>query len=173
MAHEEKVLEIANQLKYFTKHDVGSIMAHLKIWNEGVSAVNNSDKSIKNLIPDYLEKGEGYFKLKGLKGEHNEHSEEITKELIKIIKFNYQTIIHREKLIEEVKLIPDALICLIDGNRAAVAILEVMLNEPPAYFEMKKNAWGKWPGAKDYLSELFDIKVLSFDIINTAEEIMP
>ncbi|HNY50306.1 MAG TPA: hypothetical protein PLV50_03055 [Smithella sp.] len=172
MAHEEKVLAIANQLKYFTKHDVGSIMAHLEIWDEGVSAVNNSDKTIKNLIPDYLEKGEGYFKLKGLKGEHNEHSKEITKELIKIIKLNYQTIIHREKLIEEVKLIPDSLICLIDGKRAAVAILEVMRNEPQAYFEMKKHVWDNWPKAKEYLSELFNIKVESFNIINTAEEVI-
>lgn len=172
MAHEEKVLAIANQLKYFTKHDVGGIMAHLKIWNEGVSAVNNSDKAIKNLIPDYLEKGEGYFKLKGLKGEHNEHSQEITKELIKIIKLNYQTIIHREKLIEDVKLIPDAMICLIDGNRAAVAILEAILSEPPSYYEMKKNVWLNWAGAKEYLSEIFNIKVQSFNIINTAEEVI-
>ena len=172
MAHEEKVLEIAKQLKYFSKHDVGNIMAHLKIWNEGVSSVNNSDKTIKNLIPDYLEKGEGYFKLKGLKGEHNEHSQEITKELIKIIKLNYQTIIHREKLIEDVRLIPDAVVCLIDGNRAAVAVLEVMINEPESYFEMKKNIWASWPRAKEYLSELFDIKVLSFNIINTAEEVI-
>lgn len=172
MAHEEKVLEIANQLKYFTKHDVGSIMAHRKIWDEGVSAVNNADKSIKNLIPDYLEKGEGYFKLKGLKGEHNEHSQEITKELIKIIKLNYQTIIHREKLIEEVKLIPDAMICLIDGNRAAIAILEAMRNESPEYFGMKKNVWLNWAGAKEYLSEIFNIKVQSFNIINTAEEVI-
>lgn len=172
MAHEEKVLEIANQLKYFTKHDVGSIMAHREIWDEGVSAVNNADKSIKNLIPDYLEQGKGYFKLKGLKGEHLEHSQKITKELIKIIKLNYQTIIHREKLIEEVKLIPDAMICLIDGNRAAIAILEVMLNESPEYFEMKKNLWSNWPMAKEYLSEIFNIKVQSFNIINTAEEVI-
>ncbi len=174
MAHEEKILEIANQLKYFTKHDIGGIMAHLKIWNEGVSAVNNSDKAIKNLIPDFLEKGEGnFFKLKELRGNHDLHSQEITKELIKIIKLNHQTIIHREKLIEDVRLIPDAVVCLINGNRAAVAVLEVMINEPESYFEMKKNAWASWPRAKEYLSELFDIKVLSFNIINTAEEIMP
>ena len=172
MAKEDVVMELANQLVYFTRTDIGDLLATKGYYNnDGQSKCTNADKAFKNLS-DKIEKGEGYYKLKGAKGEHNEHSRLITAELVKILKLNYQTIIYREKLIEAVKLIPDALICLIDGNRAAVAILEVMLNEPPEYFEMKKHVWDKWPEAKEYLSEIFNIKVQSFNIINTAEEVI-
>lgn len=173
MAHEETVMELMNQLVYATKHDIGELMAHKGHYRQqGASKVNNAYKHLITLTGrGLLEKGGDYFKVKG-KGEHKEHSRLITAELVKILKLKYQTKITRENFIEEVGLIPDAMILTIDGNKAAVWILEVMHNETQEYFEMKKRTWENWPNACDYLSKLFNIKVQSFNIINKAEEIV-
>ena len=173
MAHGEIVMELMNQLVYATKHDIGELMAHEGHYSqEGASAVNNAYKHLITLTGrGLLEKGGDYFKLREKKGNHDTHSRLITAELIKILKLNYQTKIFRECLIEDVRLIPDAIILTIDGDKVAVWILEVMHNETQEYFEMKKRTWENWPEAKDYLSKLFNIKVQSFNIINKAEEV--
>jgi len=172
MAHDEKIMELMNQLVYATKHDIGDLMAHKRIWTAGPSTINNSYKELNNQVDaGTLEKGGDYFKLRGAKGDHKEHSRLITAELIKILKLNYQTKIFRECLIEDVRLIPDAIIMTIDVDKVAVWILEVMHNETQEYFEMKLRTWENWPEAKDYLSKLFNIKVQSFNIINKAEEV--
>ena len=173
MAHEETVMEFMKQLIYATKHDIGGLMAHMEIFTAGTSAVNNAYKILNTLV-DYgkLEKGGDYFKVKGTAGNHLEHSRIITAELVKILKYKYQIKIIRERFIEQVALIPDAMISTIDENKAAVWILEVMHNETQEYFEMKKRTWESWPEATDYLSKLFNIKVKSFNIINKAEEII-
>jgi len=172
MAHDDKVMEFMTQLIYATKHDIGELTAFEGIWTAGVSSVNNSYKILTQKNQDgILEKGGDYFKLKGAKGEHKEHSRLITAELVKILKLKYQTKIIREHFIEEVGLIPDAMILTIDGNKAAIWILEVMHNETQEYFEMKKGTWENWPVACDYISQLFGVKVQSFNIINKSEEV--
>lgn len=147
-------------------------MAYKGIWTAGPSAVNNAYKHLSQLTEsDLLEKGENYFKLKGSKGNHGEHSRLVTEELVKVKKLPYETIIIREAFIGEVGLIPDAMILTIDGDMAAVWILEVMHNETPEYFQQKVNVWEAWEEANGYLSQLFGVKVKSFNIINKAEEI--
>ena len=172
MAHEDTIMRLMNQLVYATKHDIGELMAHEGIWKTGTSAVNNAYKLLTILTDsELLEKGDGFFKLKGYKGNHEEHSRLITAELIKILKFNYQTRIYRECFIQDKGLIPDAMISLVNGNKAAVYILEVRHHESQTYFDQKVRVWESWAEAEVYLSKLFNIKVKSFQIINKAEEI--
>lgn len=172
MAHEEEVMGFMNRLVYAAKHDIGELMAHEKIWTAGVSAVNNSDKALKNLVEDgLLEKGGNFYKLKDAKGNHQEHSRLVTAELVKILKLPYDIKVFREVFVGDKNIIPDALILTINKDKAAVWILEVMHNETPEYFEMKKNVWFNWEEANDFLSNLFKVKVKSFNIINKAEEI--
>ena len=172
MAHEETVMRLMNKLVYATKHDVGDLMAHDGVWKAGPSSVNNAYKFLTQLTESgLLEKGEGFFKLKGYKGNHEEHSRLVTAELVKILKLPYETIIIREAFIGDVSLIPDAMILTIDGDMAACWILEVMHNETPEYFQQKVHVWEAWEEANGYLSELFGYQVKSFNIINKAEEI--
>lgn len=173
MAHEDTVMHLMNPLVYATKHDIGELMAHKGIYpQEGPSKVNNAYKILNTLVDmGQLEKGDGYFKLKGSKGTHQEHSRLLTAELVKILKLSYETFIIREAFIGEKGLIPDAMILTINGDKAAVWILEVMHNEKEIYAEMKRNTWLAWEEANGYLSKLFGVKIKSFNLINSAEEI--
>jgi len=88
MAHEDKILEIMESLVIADKHVIGDIMAHKGIWNAGTSAVNNSYKALNALVDlGKLEKGNGWFRLKGrCKSEYKEHAQLLTKALAEIIK---------------------------------------------------------------------------------------
>jgi hypothetical protein len=171
MAHSETVMEFMNQLVYATKHDIGGLMAHKKIWNEGPSAVNNSYKIlVSETQAGRLEKGEGgYFKLTGMKGGHGEHSRLLTSALIGILKLNYPTKIFREHSIAEKGLRPDALVLIIRGNEGLCFVLEVCNNETPEYLQQKINTWNSWEEAKDYLSQLFETKIKAFDIVSELD----
>lgn len=171
--HEDTVMKLMNQLVYATKHDVGDLMAHKGIYQkEGASKVNNAYKILNTLVDmGQLEKGENYFKLKGSKGTHQEHSRLVTAELVKILKLPYETIIIREAFIGEKGLIPDAMIFTINGDMAAVWILEVIHNETESYYQQKVHVWEAWEEANGYLSNLFGVKVKSFNLINKAEEV--
>lgn len=173
MAHEETVMELMNQLVYATKHDIGDLMAHKKIYTqEGASKVNNAYKILNTLVDaGQLEKGENYFKLSGSKGTHQEHSRLLTAELVKILKMDFETKIFREMFIGEKSLIPDALILTVKGDKAACWILEVMHNETQEYFQQKVNVWEAWEEANGYLSQLFGVKIKSFNLINKAGEV--
>ncbi len=166
MNHEEMIMELMNQLVYATKHDIGDIMAHRGIWTKGPSTVNNSYKHLTTLTDSgLLEKGEGFFKLSGMKGEHKEHSRLLTAALIKILKLNLTTKIYRESLISELGIIPDALVLIVKGDNAAVFVLEVCHNETPDYLTSKINVWKGYENATQKLSEVFGGEVKEFDIV--------
>lgn len=173
MAHECFIISLMESLHIADKHIISDIMAHKGYWTPGTSAVNNSYKALNNLVDEgKLERVDNFYRLPTSKSNYEFHSKELTKNLASILKLNYQTTIFREHFIEDVGLRPDAMILIIDGNRAAILILEVMHNETQAYFEMKRNTWQNWTGACDYLSNLFGIEVESFNIINKAEEVI-
>lgn len=175
MEHAERIRSFMNELVYATKHDIGDLMAHEGVWKPGTSAVNNSYKYLEEDVGGYLEKGKsekgGFYKLKGKKGNHDEHSRLVTAELVKIKKIPYETKIFRECFIGEKGLIPDALILTINGNKAACWILEVKNFENESFYAQKVHTWEAWEEANGYLSNLFGVKVKAFQLINKAEEV--
>lgn len=50
MAHDEKIMELMNQLVIADKHIIGDLMAHKGIWTAGTSSINNSYKALKYLV---------------------------------------------------------------------------------------------------------------------------
>ncbi len=172
MAHENTIYELMKELVIADKHIIGDLMAHRSLWTKGVSAVNNSYKAL-NLLVDSgkLVKGEGYFKLPDCKSEYKEHSQLLTKALAEIIKLNCQIKIAREHTILEKALRPDSLIFLRRGSEGLCFVLEVCNNETSTYLESKIHTWRLWPEAKDYLSRLFNNKILHYDIVVSGEEI--
>lgn len=174
IAHEETVMELMNQLVYATKHDIGDIMAHKEIFTAGTSAVNNAYKILTTLVDSgKLEKGGGdYFKLKEARGNHQEHSRLITAALIKILKLDYQTIIHREHEISEKGLRPDAIILLVNGDKSCCRVLEVMNHESQDYINQKIHTWDAWEGAEEYLSKLFNTNIKFYDICISVDDFL-
>jgi hypothetical protein len=113
VAHEEIVLGLMKELRVASVHDIGNYMAHKQIWAAGTSSVNNSDKTCKNLVGyNHLEKGDGYYRIKGCESEYKPHARKLTESLIDILKLNFQTKIFREHSIEEKGLRPDAIVFL-------------------------------------------------------------
>lgn len=166
MNHEETIMELMNQLVYATKHDIGELMAHKGVWTAGTSAVNNSYKYLTALTDNgLLEKGEGFFKLKGAKGQHQEHSQLLTQALVKILKLDGVVKVYRECLISEKGIIPDTIALFVKGDNALVFVLEVCHEETTEYLTQKINIWNGYENATKKLSELFGIEVKAFDIV--------
>lgn len=87
MAHEKTILTIMESLVIADKHVIGDLMAHKGIWKAGTSAVNNSYKALNALVDlGKLERGDGWFRLRGCRSEYREHAQILTKALAEIIK---------------------------------------------------------------------------------------
>lgn len=166
MAHEEIILKLMEELRIASVHDIGNYMAHRGIWTAGTSAANNADKTCKNLVGyNRLEKGDGYYRIKGCESEYKPHARKLTESLIDILKLNFQTKIFREHSIEEKGLRPDAIVFLTHNGQGLCFFLEVCNNETPEYLQAKINTIKNWPEAKEYLSNLFKTKINDFDIV--------
>lgn len=155
----DKILQIMKTLKVASKHDVAELMTN---WKEGPSRVNNSKKFLDDLP---IEKCDGYFRWPGCKSEYKDHAQALTKALVKILKVNATHHIHREKLIPELGLIPDAICFLTRGEKAICFIYEACLSEKAEYTEMKERAFRDWPQKLSFLSDLFNFPVPHYDFI--------
>jgi hypothetical protein len=125
-----------------------------------------------NLMVDLgqLIRGDGWYAVKGYRGEFQDHDRLLTKALAEILKLNYECQISREACWDSVGLRSDAVVLLKRGNDGLCFILEVVHNETPVYLLMKKHAWLAWSGANEALSKLFGYKIPHFSVI-TQEEI--
>ena len=166
MAHEETVKELMDVFKIADKHVIGEIMAHKGIWTAGVSASNNAKKALDNLD---LEKGDGWYRVKGCESEYHEHSEELTRAISKIIKLGLEAVIIREKKLDN-GLIPDAVVLLKKDGKFLCFILEICVNEPPDYLRNKVNVWLHDENSKRILSDLFGTEIKEVDIVVSGME---
>lgn len=165
MAHEKIIMELMEALRIADKHIVGKIMARRGHWKAGSSATNNSYKVLSELVElKQLEKRAGYFRLPGCKSEYQEHARLLTEVLAELLIRYPESVIHREHLIREVGLRPDAICLLRNRGRGACLILEVKNTESEQYLESKLNVWRHWEGAPRYLAELFGRPIPWFDI---------
>lgn len=172
MAHKDTVYGIMERVGIATKHQVADVMAHWGIWNEGVSAVNNSYKELNNLVEERrLIKKNDYFKLTHIKSEFKEHSRLLTECLVDILKFNRGARIIREHTITEKGLRPDGIVLLTREKQGCCFILEVCNNETEDYLQSKINAWNGWDGATKYLTDLFVTvpPIPHFDIVTSDD----
>ncbi len=168
MAHEGTVLTIMQALKIATKHQVGEIMATKGIWKAGVSATNNADKVLSK--HDQIEKGGGWYRLKGNRSEFKDHARALTQALVEILKLNLDYKILRESEIKELGLRPDAVVLLTRGDKALCFILEICLDESEDYLRQKINAWKHYERGKEVLSEMLGKSIKAFDIVVSGQE---
>lgn len=162
MAHEQTVLQIIQELRILTAEQGGRIMSAKGIWASGTSARNNFHKSASSL--EEVEKGEGFFRVKGCRSEFKEHAQMLS-ECLTELKCRYDLTVYREHSIKEVGLRPDAICLARKENQGWCFFLEVCHNEPLIYLKQKLSALRSWKGGNRYLSELFGITVPCFDIV--------
>ena len=170
MNREEQVMEIMESLVIATDKDVGEVMAARGHWAEGQSARVNAGKALKKLSElGKIERGDGYFRLRGCRSDFKEHSQLITRHLVQIKKLPIQSIVIREHFIEAVSLRPDSIILLVRDGQACCLVLEVQNHEGEQSIEKKRNVWAHWPEATAYLSKLFDRPVPHFDFVTSEQ----
>lgn len=164
--HEDTVMSLMEKLVIADDRIIGEIMAGWGLWKAGQSARVQASKYLKiNTDLGRLEKGEGFYRLPGIKSQWTPHNMSLSKAISEILIPYPQSIVFREHSIQEVGLRPDALIMAINGTQATVIVLEIMNNETEEYFTQKENAWISWEDSKKYLSNLFGYEVNDFSLI--------
>ena len=158
-----EIMRVMEAVKIATKHQVAKTQTQ---WKEGPSRINNTYRELKdNVALGKLIQESDYFKIKNAEGKHSPHSRLLTDVLIDILLINEETVIIREKLINSISIIPDALILLKRENKARCVVLEVVDTETEKYLQSKVNLWLIHPEANRILSEIFKVKIPHFDIV--------
>ncbi len=170
VAHEQEVLGVMEALRIADKHIVGEVMAVKVGWKPGVSATNNAYKALLGLAElGKVEKGSGYFRMPGCKSDYGVHAKLLSRILAEILKLPFGSTIIREHIIPETGLRPDALVLLIQENRALCMVLEVVSHETEQSLQTKRNTWNAWPEACRYLGQLFGTSIAHFDFVRSDE----
>ena len=133
------------------------------------SARVQAQKYLNNLVDlNLLERGKGYYRLKGVKSEYGEHARLLTAVMAKILKAYPDSLMLREHTIHEVGLRPDALVLLVKEGKGRCLWIECKNLETDSYFEMKKNALKSWD-ARPYLSKLFGYHIPAYELRKDSE----
>jgi hypothetical protein len=157
------ILHLFNLLKIATKHEIGDLLSAITgKWKPGVSASNQAYKHLQPLVDVRKLKRNGivYF-LPHVKATWTPHTEFLTKTLVDLLKLYPDSLIYREKLLP-IKIRPDALVLLKNGDKGRLLIVEVCNTETEKYLESKIVAWQSWD-ALPYLSELFGYRIPHYE----------
>jgi hypothetical protein len=161
-----QVSDIIQSLRVADSLTVGEIFLAKGLYSNLQSARVNAQKKLNELVAlGQLEKADNYYRTPDCKSEYKEHARLLTKVLAELFKLpSVEPVIYRE-ITTPVGLRPDAIVLLTKENQGLCLILEVLINETEAYFQMKKNTWDNWPEATRYLSELFNYKIPNFELL--------
>ena len=116
-----------------------------------------------------LERAKGVYKTPACKSEGSSHALSVTQHIAEIFNKFDNPLIYREKLIEEVALRPDIMVFIAREGKGLCFILEIVDTETAEYLQMKRTTWAKWPGASQYLSNLFNAKISRYDFVTSDE----
>ncbi len=152
-------------------------IAHILYARELVGSVQSGDTTVRRTLKSMqfrkevkLEKigKRGVYMLPNLTGFRN-HDEMLTKAFVELWK-HWDVDIRREMLVEQVGLRPDGICLVKNGDKKSCLIIEAVNFENEIYFNQKKSTWEGWAGAKEFLSELFGVKIPYFHLITYGRE---
>ncbi len=131
-------------------------MEHRGYCTAGVSTVNNTYKALMNLTElGKIVKEGNYFRLPTCESQYKDHARLLTNTLAEMYCLNCELTVHRERLIEEKGLRPDAMVLLTRNGEGRCVILEVLENETEEYFRSKVRVWNNWNEATESLQRNF------------------
>lgn len=176
MGHDEKIVTIFNYLKISDAKTIGEICYALGMWGNLHSSQVNSQKHLKTKVDlgqlEYIKHGNaGFYRVLGCKSEYGEHARLLTTHLAQILSVKAITAtIHREAEIP-IGLRADALVLCQREAKGICFVLEVAHHETHDYLKRKVDAWKKWKGAKDFLSEKFNRPIRSYGFVCSGKEV--
>jgi len=159
MDTDTMIAEIITKLRVADARMVGDVLSTKHEFKNPHSARVQAQKHLNLLVETgQLMRGNGWYAVKGYRGEFKEHDRLLTQALAEILKLKYEADIHREVSFEP-GLRSDAVV-LVKGEKSGLClILEVAHSETPEYLNQKVVAWRNWQGANEALSELFGIPI--------------
>jgi hypothetical protein len=165
------VFPVINSLKISDPLTIGEILHARGLYQSVHSARVQAQKALNNGVDlKQLERGKGYYRVKGCESEYGDHARLLTKTLAEFFKY-FDPIVYREISIPAISLRADSIIFLTKENKGRCLILEVCHTETPEYLQQKLTAWNNWDKSLDYLSSLFGWKIPHFDIVIAGEHI--
>lgn len=168
----DKLFSTLQTLRIFSPLLVGEILySHEPERYKNVhSARVQAQKALNNLVSlGKLERGKGYYRLPGCKSEYKEHAKLLSEALTEVLIAYPDSIIHRELVIPEISLRPDAAILLRKEGKGRCFFIEVVNNETELYLNQKITALRTWKNSLTFLSRLFKYCIPHFDIIITGD----
>lgn len=173
METEKIALNIIQQLRIIDAITLSEILispAYNLSWKEGHSARIQAQKILNHLADlGELEKGRGFYRIPGCKSEYSEHSRLLTRALAELLKLPgiEPAIIREEKITNG--LIPDALVLIRRRDQGLCFILETAHRETQGYLTAKIKEWQNSEKSLTVLSQIFNQKILHFDIVIDGE----
>lgn len=157
------------QLQIASAENVSKPMASLGAWTAGPSAVNNTAKELNTGVAlGRIEKGRGYYRVPGCRSEWGAHAKKLSAELARILAHFPESEIRREVFVQVLGRRADAILLVRRGNEAACLVFECTNTETAASFTQKAKQWREWPGALQFLSDQFGIKIPSFTVLGSS-----
>jgi hypothetical protein len=140
----DKIKRLLEILKVADDGLIGHVAADIFGLNwrkEGLSRRNNAHKVLDQLaFTNQIQKGKGFYAVKGYQGEYREHDRAVTECIAKIILLKRPVTIHRERPLPN-GLRPDVVGLIGMDGKALAFVLEVCINEADAYLDQKVTTW--------------------------------
>ena len=166
----ERIGTLIDIFKVANDDVIGNIAAELYNLNwkkEGLSRRNNAHKYLDELaLTHQIQKGKGFYAVKGYQGEYKPggHDRSVTDCMARLVLLKHPISIFREVSFP-VGLRSDIVALIGKNGKGICAVVEVVNNETPEYFNQKMTAWKNWTQAPEYLSNLFGTPIPHFSII--------
>jgi hypothetical protein len=165
MKLDAAVEKVIVDLRVADAKTVGDVLSTKHEFKNPHSARVQAQKHLNLLVETgQLMRGDGWYAVKGYRGEFKDHDRLLTQALAEILKLKYEADIRREVSFES-GLRSDAVVLLKKEKSGLCIVLEVALSETPEYLNQKVVAWRNWPGANQALSELFGIPIPYFTLV--------
>lgn len=115
----------------------------------------------------------GFYRAVGCTStyELDSHAWHLTEALVKVYSIKSITTVGYREINVPIGFRADALVFVQRENRGLCFVLEVAHHETHDYLKRKVDAWKKWKGAKDFLSEKFNRPIGSYGFVVAGKEV--
>ncbi|MBI4766898.1 MAG: hypothetical protein HY787_20295 [Deltaproteobacteria bacterium] len=173
MERVNKIQEVAQGLGVFDVKTLAEIFSSFGWWAKGQSSKVNTKKYLDALTEQgKLERGDGFYRVKGSRSDYKEHARKVSECLAELWKLpGIRPLIKKESPFSN-GLRPDAVILLIQQDKGLCILLEVANTETDEYLQAKINELKRNQELiKTELTQLLGYKVPDFILAVKGKEI--
>ena len=163
MELSEKIKKLVEVLRVANDDVIGNVARQIfnLNWKEGLSARNQAHKILDELaLTHQIQKGKGFYAVKGYQGEYKEHDRAISECISKLILLKHPIAIYRETVLSNA-IRPDVMGLIGKDGKGLAFVLECCLSEADSYLEQKAVFWKH----HNPLEEVFKTPIPHFTLV--------